>query len=173
MARGRARHHGQSSLRPTTKKASRRIRAGTASNSPEARAPVATGARRSAAGDLDRQSRRRHQVRGPLVRASEQVSSRHVSCSLRAAPPSDGPVEISPPLPPDPPTPPSRRSAGAWKAAPPTPTRTLPHPLENASRFPQPSGYGDDINPPVTCGGEAIRCTGLIVAGQRRVNHSC
>ena len=39
--------------------------------------------------------------------------------------------------------------------------------MENASRFPQPSGYGDDdINSSVTWGAEAIRCTVLIVAGQ-------
>jgi hypothetical protein len=47
------------------------------------------------------------------------------------------------PLPPHPHHP-GRRSAGVWKAAAPTPpTGTLPHPLENASRFPQPTGPRD------------------------------
>jgi putative transposase len=49
----------------------------------------------------------------------------------------------TPPLPPDPHHP-GRRSAGLWKAAAPHPaTGTLPQPLENASRFPQPTGPCD------------------------------
>jgi len=47
----------------------------------------------------------------------------------------------TPPLPPDPHLP-GRRSAGVWKAATTTPPPgTLPHPLENATRFPQPTGH--------------------------------
>ncbi len=43
------------------------------------------------------------------------------------------------PSPPAPPSPESRKSAGLGKAA---QGGTLPQPLENASRFPQPIGYG-------------------------------
>ena len=46
-----------------------------------------------------------------------------------------------PPLPPDLHHP-GRRSAGLWKAATPVPPPgTLPQPLENAARFPQPTGH--------------------------------
>jgi putative transposase len=49
----------------------------------------------------------------------------------------------TPPLPPDPHHP-GRRSAGLWKAAASHPAAgTLPQPLENASRFPQPTGPCD------------------------------
>ena len=41
---------------------------------------------------------------------------------------------------------PGRRSDGVWKAATPAPPPgTLPHPLENASRFPQPTGHDGEL----------------------------
>jgi hypothetical protein len=47
----------------------------------------------------------------------------------------------TPPLPPDPHHP-GRQSDGVWKAAALTLSPgTLPHPLENATRFPQPVGH--------------------------------
>lgn len=56
-----------------------------------------------------------------------------------------GAVEISP-LFPRAPFSPGRRSDGVWKAAAPRPPPgTLPHPLENASRFPQPAGHDGEL----------------------------
>jgi hypothetical protein len=71
---------------------------------------------------------------------------------------SAGSLWKTPPLPPHPHHP-GRRSAGVWKAAAATPPPgTLPHPLENATRFPQPTGPRDDE------GRREEGCTVLIVA---------
>ena len=67
------------------------------------------------------------------------------------------PVEIVPLFPRTPITP-GRWPARVWKAAPQPFTRTLPHPLENAARFPQSTGYDDGYE-------QKGGCTILIVAG--------
>ena len=81
-------------------------------------------------------SRRRHSALGYLSPAEFERQA-------------EGPAWLrkTPPLPPDPHHP-GRRSAGLWKAATPAPPPgTLPQPLENAARFPQPTGH-DGYEPP-------------------------
>lgn len=68
------------------------------------------------------------------------------------------PLRKAPPLPPAPPSPRPAVCRGMEGCRPHPPTGTLPHPLENATRFPQPTGPHD---------GEGSRedgCTVLIVA---------
>ncbi len=55
-----------------------------------------------------------------------------------------GSDENRPPLPRTPFTPRAGRPPGHGRLPPSPPARTLPHPLENASRFPQPVGHDDD-----------------------------
>jgi hypothetical protein len=57
---------------------------------------------------------------------------------------------------------PGRRSDGVWKAAATTPPPgTLPHPLENAARFPQTTGHDGEVQ-------EKGGCTLLIVAAAQK-----
>lgn len=77
-------------------------------------------------------SRRRHSALGYLSPADFERQAE------------GSPLRKTPPLPPDPHHP-GRRSAGLWKAAAPAPPPgTLPQPLENAPRFPQPTGHDGD-----------------------------
>jgi hypothetical protein len=82
-------------------------------------------------------TRRRHSALGYLSPAEFE---------RQAEPPTA--LRKTPPLPPDPHHP-GRRSAELWKAASPAlPAGTLPQLLENAARFPQPTGHDGDGREP-------------------------